>query len=280
MLIPLEALLTGVGSVRPIRTKDFKQASSERTFPLARLRGLSLMLKGARLVANCSQQEFQEEIDKLTDPRNPDVPKVVFEQPVGASHKMGYKHSGPWTPEIQDALQPFPLQCSRQYPLNLRQLKLTANDDEVKVLRVFQQGGSSGSSSSSSANTVSPTVQSSSVSNVPGAEQSFSEPVAMQSSSEPVAEFTLVSVNVFLFISALDAFEELLLAMLKVRVEGSTKLSKHQGEKACGYHSNGKPVRINPDSHRPSVIEPEIFDSSSPSQKEKQGMLVKAQKRE
>ena len=35
--IPLEALLTGNGSVRPIYTKDWRQPHSERQFPLARL---------------------------------------------------------------------------------------------------------------------------------------------------------------------------------------------------------------------------------------------------
>ena len=84
MLIPLETLLMGVGSITPIRTRDFKMLS-ERTLPMARLREWNLMLRGARLVANCSSDEFQHEIDNLTDTSKPYVPKILFEKPTGVS---------------------------------------------------------------------------------------------------------------------------------------------------------------------------------------------------
>ena len=77
MLIPSEALLTGVGSISPMRTRDFK-LPSERTFPMARLREWNLMLKGARLVADCSDEEFKPEIDNLTDASTPHVPTVIW----------------------------------------------------------------------------------------------------------------------------------------------------------------------------------------------------------
>ena len=48
-LIPLEAVLTGSGSVRPIYTKDWRQPHSERQFPSARLRDWKLHLRGAKL---------------------------------------------------------------------------------------------------------------------------------------------------------------------------------------------------------------------------------------
>ena len=38
LLIPLEALLTGSGSVKPVQNKDWKQTTPDRVFPLARLR--------------------------------------------------------------------------------------------------------------------------------------------------------------------------------------------------------------------------------------------------
>ena len=63
LLIPLEALLLGVGTLKPIRTKDYKHTAAESTFPLARLREWNMMLRGAKLVASCSSAEFQHEID-------------------------------------------------------------------------------------------------------------------------------------------------------------------------------------------------------------------------
>ena len=50
MLIPLEAILTGVGSISPIRTRDYK-LPVERTFPMARLREWNLLLKGGSTVS-------------------------------------------------------------------------------------------------------------------------------------------------------------------------------------------------------------------------------------
>ena len=64
LVIPLKALLTGVGSVRPVVTKDFDMGS-ERVFPLARLREMSEMLRAAKLHASCTAEEYKHETDKL-----------------------------------------------------------------------------------------------------------------------------------------------------------------------------------------------------------------------
>ena len=102
MIIPLENLLTGQGSCRPIMTKDWRQSTAERQFPLARQREWGLMLKGAKLMVNCSKAEFETETDKLVDPSPPYVPAIAFEQPTGVSHRMGFKASGPWEPDVED----------------------------------------------------------------------------------------------------------------------------------------------------------------------------------
>ena len=75
LVIPLKALLTGVGSVRPVVTKDFKMGS-ERVFPLARLREMSEMLRAAKLHANCTADEYKLEIDKLC---NSDISYVLLQ---------------------------------------------------------------------------------------------------------------------------------------------------------------------------------------------------------
>ena len=77
LLIPLEAILTRVGSVRPIQTKDFK-IGAEKVFPLARLREWTQMLRSARLVANCSADEYRKEVGKLCDISTPYSPSVIF----------------------------------------------------------------------------------------------------------------------------------------------------------------------------------------------------------
>jgi len=104
-LIPLEALLTGSGSSRLITTKDWKVQGPQRLFPLARLREWQLTLEGAKLWTSVSRQDFEKEIDRLVDPEVPYVPQVLFEQPVGVSHRMGHKGQGPWLPEIEDHVE-------------------------------------------------------------------------------------------------------------------------------------------------------------------------------
>ena len=88
MLIPLEPLLTGIGSIALLRTHDYNVSSPEPSFLLARLREWNLMLRGARLVADCSKEDYQNEVDKLTDPTTPYTPKIIFERPVVVSHQM------------------------------------------------------------------------------------------------------------------------------------------------------------------------------------------------
>ena len=60
------------------------------------------MLKGAKLMADCSKAEFETEIDKLVDPSTPYVPAIAFEQPTGVSHRMAFKASGPWESDVED----------------------------------------------------------------------------------------------------------------------------------------------------------------------------------
>ena len=104
MLVPLEALLTGSGSVRPLRTKDYR-IPTKRTFPMARLREWNLMFRGARLVANCSKLEYENEVNKLTDPTTNYSPTIILEEPVGVSNKMAFKHSGPWASDPIDIIE-------------------------------------------------------------------------------------------------------------------------------------------------------------------------------
>ena len=105
MLIPLEALLAGTGSVKQMLTTDWRQSTSERQVPMARMREWSLMLKGAKLMSSCSSKDFGNEIVKLIDPNIPHFPKIMFEQPVGVSHRMGHKHAGPWEPTTEDHIE-------------------------------------------------------------------------------------------------------------------------------------------------------------------------------
>ena len=69
-------------------------------FPLARLREWQLMLRGAQLMAKCSRDDFEKEVDKLTDPTSPYVPSIIYERPVGVSNKMGFGKTGPWIPDV------------------------------------------------------------------------------------------------------------------------------------------------------------------------------------
>ena len=54
MIVPLDDLLLGNGSVRPLIAKDFR-ASGERKFPfpLAHMREWNMMLMSAKLMSDC-----------------------------------------------------------------------------------------------------------------------------------------------------------------------------------------------------------------------------------
>ena len=91
MIVPLEALLLGNSSVRPLGTKDFR-VSGERRLPLARMREWNVILKSAKLMSDCSIAEFQREIDNLTDTTSEYFPKIILE--FGVSHKTGHLNSG------------------------------------------------------------------------------------------------------------------------------------------------------------------------------------------
>jgi hypothetical protein len=124
------------------------------------------MLRGARLVANCNSQEFRDEVDKLTDPTVPYVPKVLFKigvRPVGVSHQMQAAKSCLWASELLDAdaqnsLGERPAMLAAPQPSNQDRAVEVAADDEAKLLGLFQQGGNSGSGSSSAASSAIPAV--------------------------------------------------------------------------------------------------------------------------
>jgi hypothetical protein len=46
MIIPLENLLSGQGSCRPILTKDWRQSTAARQFPIGKAKGVELDDKG------------------------------------------------------------------------------------------------------------------------------------------------------------------------------------------------------------------------------------------
>ena len=94
MLVPLEALLAGGTSVRPVRSKDWQIPNGERNFPLARLREWDLMLRSAKLVVECSQEDSCQEVQALSDTKTPYEPKIVFEQPMGGSANVGTPGKG------------------------------------------------------------------------------------------------------------------------------------------------------------------------------------------
>jgi hypothetical protein len=142
MLIPLEPLLTGSGSVRPLRTKDFR-VISDRKFPLARLREWNTMLRSARLVRQCSNVEYQQEIDNLTDLSNDYRPKIVFEQPLGVSHKMGHVKTGLWMPDVIDEDSIIPGAANAAAPLSTLSGPAAA-EQAVEAVAVADRSGIEG----------------------------------------------------------------------------------------------------------------------------------------
>lgn len=103
------------------------------------------MLSGAQLVANCSKHDDENAANKLTDPTVNLVPTIIFEQPVGVSHKMGFEHSGPWAPDLIDNIE-FSKSLADQLPEGGPAAEAnTATDEEVEVVGSFTVGGSSGS---------------------------------------------------------------------------------------------------------------------------------------
>ena len=54
------------------------------------------MLRSAKLVADASIGELQAEIDNLTDTTNEYELRILSEQALGVSHKMGHASSGFW----------------------------------------------------------------------------------------------------------------------------------------------------------------------------------------
>ena len=95
-------------------------------------------------MAECTQEQYEHEISKLTDPSVAYFPTNIFKQLVGAS--------GPWVPNIEDQIQlfrnPLAVQSAAAEPaVEEQEQTQKATDDDVKVLGVYQEGGSSGSGS-------------------------------------------------------------------------------------------------------------------------------------
>ena len=263
MPIPLEALLKGVGSISPIRTRDYT-LSSERTFPMARLRAWNLMLKGARLVADCSSEELKQEIDNLIVSK-PYVPKIVFEKPTGVSQQMQLS-SGPWAPQISDetCIEPAAVErvapkevASSAEPHAVAESTESKNEDDVEILSSYQQGGGSRSGSGSSSSARATDLPSASV-------------------EQPSEPFKLAGLNIARFLAGLDAFA---FDILEHKLEQGKMVSRWLGVFGQGFHLSGKPVRQKTNSQQPSSIEPEIFDAFTPNQKKEHISLVKEQKK-
>ena len=149
MLIPLEALLAGGTSVRPVRSKVWQTPAGERHFPLARLRGLNLMLRSAKLVAECSQEDHHLEVQALLDTTAPYKPKTVFEQPMGVSANMGTPGKGIWGMDFLEASKDTPA-VKDDAPV-LVQPEAEAKPEIATAAGVVEAGGSSSSHASGSA---------------------------------------------------------------------------------------------------------------------------------
>ena len=203
------------------------------------------------MVANGSRDEFQQEIVNLTDISKPYVPKICFEKPTRVSQTMQLA-SGPWSPQISDETS-IEAEAERVAPMSRAGPHAAAesaelqNKDDVKILGVFQQGGSSGSGSSSARATDLPSA-------------SVQQPSVAQA-SEP---FQLAGLNIARFLAGMDAFEEMPLDILEQKLEQGKMVSGWLGEFGKAFNLNGKPVRQTSTSQRPSSIEPEIFNSFTP----------------
>jgi len=252
MLIPLEALLTGTGSVKPFRTRDYKIVTASRQFPLARLREWNLLLRSSKLVAEVSQQQFEEEVEALTDMNKPYVPKVIFERPIGIQHKMGLPPKGLWVADaVEDLSSPAAVES-------------TASDSEVKVVGSYTSGGSSGSGRQQ-ANSGDKIL----------AEASFDtlvDPVAALSASGEHS-LDLFKLNYSNFVQELESCDNLSIPELEKLLANARVVSKYYGSTGGGFNLDGEPVKsrktTNPDP-RPSPVEPEISSSFSIGQREEQ----------
>ncbi len=141
-----------------------------------------------------------------------------------------------------------------------------AQSDDVVVMGSYQQGG--GSSSVSGSASAIPTIL---------------QPVTEQQSVEAAVvlnrDFDLATVYVSKFIHTLDAFEEFAFDDLQLMEERCSKLSAFLGGSGGGFHIDGRSVRSDSKSLRPSCLEPEFYNAFSTSQKKDQIRLVKEQKK-
>ena len=153
LVIPLKALLTGVGSVKPVITKDFKMGN-ERVFPLARLREWSEMLRSARLYAQCTAEEYKSEVDKLCDPDVSYTHSIVFERPVGVSHRMGSGNSGPWIVDVATESEIPNTSVDQPAVVGPESDAKVQETDDVEITGSYTVGNSSGSGTTSTSRAV------------------------------------------------------------------------------------------------------------------------------
>ena len=89
-------------------------------------------------------------------PNNPYVPSIVFERPVGVSHRMGFGSTGPWIPEVGDYAEissnPLAVPLDSSKPAAETQPH-NHGDDDIQTLGSYIVGGSSGSGRSRSSAT-------------------------------------------------------------------------------------------------------------------------------
>ena len=260
LLIPLEPLLTGVGSISPLRTKDFR-IPGEASFPLARLREWNLMIRGSKLVANISEDEYHDEVSRLTDISTPYIPKVEFERPVGVSHRLEAAKSGIWIPET----------C-QQLPDAVSDDILESEQAPVAIEAPVALGSYSESGSSGSGRVVASAIPESTDSPV-------ASPDHLKLKASLKREFSLQGLGIATFIRSLEASEGLELAELEELIRRAERVLKWTGETGGGLDLSGKPVIKHKDSKRPSCTEPELYDPLTSSQKAEHIQLVSEQKR-
>lgn len=164
-----------------------------------------------------------------------------------------------------------------------------AVEAEVGELSSYLDGGSSGSGSrpqttSATYSSGKTSARESGVVDPPLADHvassvSSADYVASSVSSARAEPFTPVGNSVGIFLKHADAFENMRLDSLEHTIDYSKKLAEHLGGYGKGWYVSGKRVRYDPKSQRPSLLEPEIWNSFSSAQKTDQIKLVKAQKR-
>jgi hypothetical protein len=144
----------------------------------------------------------------------------------------------------------------------------TAADDadDVRVVGVFQQGGSSGSCSSASGCSATLVLAESVVAVSPSAAQ------------KP-APFKLQGFSSVSFLVECDSHADMSLEALEAKVENAMAVSKWLGEYGGEHRLSGKPHIRQKEAQRPSSPEPEIFDARTPRQKTDHILPVEEQKR-